>query len=248
MTTIVVLADPPVEGCHPRLLPDSFPAEKQRDLYRAVLADVCGVVQHGGADLLVNYPDPETVPEGVDPEGSLRDLLDSALPEPDEARYEVQVGESYAGRVGNAVTHLLDSEGELTAGVAEPTALFLRREHVGSMAMQLRSNDVVLGPAPDGRISLAAFGEPIDFTDAFAYPAVETLTERATAADLDVSFLPMTPVLDGPEDLPTVLSLLRARIRAGSLVPRRTAELVVEWDLSVGDAGSDPEYPPDPED
>ena len=241
MTTIAVLADPPAEGCHPRLLPDSFPARKQRDLYRAVLADVCGVIQHGGADLLVNYPDPETVPEGVDPEGSLREHLDSTLPEPEEARYEVQVGESYAGRVGNALTHLLDAEGELTVGVAEPTALFLRREHVGSMAMQLRSNDVVLGPAPEGRVALAAFGEAIDFTDAFAPPAVETLTERATAADLGVSFLPMTPVLDGPDDLPTVLSLLRARIRAGSLVPGRTAELIADWDLSVADIDGDPE-------
>lgn len=235
MTTIAVLADPPVEGCVPTLLPDSFAPEKQVALYRAVLADVCQTIQRGEADLLVNYRQQEAVPDGVDPERSLRSLLDEELADPGTVRYEVQVGESYAGRVGNTLTHLLETEGEHTVAVAEPTALFLRREHIGTMAMQLRSNDVVLGPAPDGRVYFAAFGEPIDFTDVFAPPAVETLTERCTDAGLEVSFLPMTPVLEDPADLQSVVSLLRARMYAGSLVPKRTATLVADWDLSVSD-------------
>lgn len=235
MTTIAVLADPPVEGCVPTLLPDSFAPEKQVALYRAVLADVCDTIQRGGADLLVNYRQPAAVPDGVEPESALRSLLEEELADPGTVRYEVQVGESYAGRVGNTLTHLLETEEKRTVAVAEPTALFLRREHIGTMAMQLRSNDVVLGPAPDGRVYFAAFGEPIDFTDVFASPAIETLAERCTDAGLGVSFLPMTPVLEGPADLQSVVSLLRARIYAGGLVPKRTATLVADWDLSVSD-------------
>lgn len=235
MTTIAVLADPPVEECVPTVLPDSFAIETQVALYRAMLADVCETIQRGEANLLVNYPQPETVPDGVDPESSLRSLLEEESSDSGAIRYEVQVGESYAGRVGNTLTHLLETEDEPTVAVTDPTALFLRREHIGTMAMQLRTDDVVFGPAPDGRVYFAAFADPIDFTDAFADPAIETLTERATDAELDVSFLPMTPLLERPSDLPTAVSLLRARIRAGSLVPSRTAKLVAEWDLSVED-------------
>jgi len=237
MTTIAVLAEPPVEQCAPAVLPEEFSTDDQVALYRALVADVCDSVQHGGADLLVNYRQPEAVPDGVDPEASLRELLDEELTDPGDVRYEVQVGESYSGRVGNTLTHLLESEGEPTSAVIEPTAAFMRREHIGQSAMQLRSSDVVLGPAPDGRVYFAAFGEPIDFTDSYAPPAVETLTERSVDAGLDVSFLPMTPVVEGPDDLPTALSYLRARNRAEKLVPPRTTALVEEWGLSVGSDG-----------
>lgn len=231
MTTIAVLASPPVEGCVPQLLPANFDSERNRALYRSALVDVCETVQHGEADLLVNYPDPDTVPEGVDPEQQLRELLDAELTDPDAVRYEVQVGESEAGRVGNTLTHLLDQEEQPTAGVVEPTTSLLRREHIGTTAMQLRTSDVVLGPAPDGRLWFAAFTEPIDFTDAYAEPAVETFTERAVDAGLEVSYLPLLPRLD--TDLGTAISLIRARIRAGVLVPKRTASLLAEWELTA---------------
>jgi hypothetical protein len=67
MTTVVVLADPPVEECVPTLLPESADPERNVALYRAMLADVCATIQHGEADVLINYRDPETVPDGVDP-------------------------------------------------------------------------------------------------------------------------------------------------------------------------------------
>lgn len=233
MTTIVVLADPPVPECAPSVLPDSFDAETQLELYRAMLADVCATIQHGEAELLVNYPREDAVPDDVDAEKSLRELLAGELEEPDEVRYEVQVGETYDGRVGNALTHLLETEEQPTAGIVEPTAIFLRREHIGTTAMQLRTNDVVLGPAPGGKVAFAAFREPIDFSEAYATPAIETMTERAMDADLDVSFLPMTPLFESAADIETAVSLLRARIRAGAIVPNRTAQLVTELDLSA---------------
>ncbi len=221
MTTIAVLAEPPVEECVPTVLPDSEPAA-QVALYRAMVADVCDAIQHGEGNLLVNYRQPDAVPDGVDPEQLLRELLDEELSEPEAVRYEPQVGESYSGRIGNTLTHLLDTEKKPTVAVTEPTAIFMRREHIGAAAMQLRSSDVVLGPAPGGRLYFAAFREPIDFKDAFAPPAVETVTERATSGGLDVSFLAMTPLLAETEDIETAVSYLRARKSAGRLVPQRT--------------------------
>ena len=229
MTTVVVLAAPPVPECVPTLIETD--AERNCALYRAMLADVCATIQHGEADLLINYADPETVPDGVDPEASVRDLLAAELEDPNDVRYEAQAGSDEASKIGNAVTHLLDTEGIPTAAFAKPTALFLRREHIGTTAMQLRTSDVVIGPSTAGRIAFAAFGAPVDFTDAFAPPAVETLTERARDAGLDVSFLPTTPLWESPSDRQTALATLRARLRAGALVPDRTAELVADWDL-----------------
>ncbi len=231
MTTIAVLAEPPVEECVPTVLPDREQSE-QLTLYRAMLADVCDAIQHGEGNLLVNYRQKSAVPDGVDSKQSLKTLLNEELTEPDEVRYERQVGETYSGRVGNTLTHLLETEEKPTVAVAKPTAVFLRREHIGTAAMQLRTSEVVLGPAPGGRLTFAAFREPIDFTDAFAPPAVETVTERATGEGLDVSFLAMTPLLAEPEDLPTALSLLRARRQAGRLVPQRTAAVIEDLDIS----------------
>lgn len=231
MTTVVVLADPPVEQCVPALLPSGLDAGTDSELYGALLADLCTAVQHGEADLLINHPPEEEVPAGVDPVESIRQRITESVPEPDEVRYERQVGESDAARVGNSLTHLLETEDEPTVAVAAPTALFLRREHIGNAAMQLRSHEVVLGPAPGGRIYFAGFREPIDFADAFAQPAVQTLTERSRRADHSISFLPMTPVFESQDDFETVISLLRARERAGRLVPAETVTLVEQWGL-----------------
>ena len=232
MTTVVVLAAPPVPECVPTLLPEAD-AERNCALYRAMLADVCATIQHGEADLLINYADPDTVPDGVDPEEPVRELLAAELDDPNAVRYEVQAGSDDASRIGNAITHLLDTEGIPTAAFARPSALFLRREHIGTTAMQLRTSDVVIGPSTEGRIAFAAFGAPVDFTDVFEPPAVETLTERARSADRDVSFLPMTSLWERPSDRQTVLATLRARVRAGVLIPTRTAELVADWDVSA---------------
>jgi len=237
MTTIAVLADPPVEGLVFSDLGMLDPAEATT-LYGAMLADVCRTVQHGGADLLVNYRPAEQVPGDVDPEAAVRETLAGVLPSPEEARYEVQVGESRAGRVGNTLTHLLEREGEETVGVVEPTAPFFRREHVGTAAMKLRTSSVVLGPATDGRVYFAGFAEPVDFADAYATPAVETLTDRGLGADLEVDFLPMTPLVEQPGDLATAVSLLRARERAGRNLPSRTAAVVDDLELAVAADGS----------
>jgi 2-phospho-L-lactate guanylyltransferase (CobY/MobA/RfbA family) len=234
MTTVVVLADAPGDTAPlSAFVPDTLSAPEARALSRAMLADICETIQDGEADLLVNYPERD---EG-DTETALRAFLDGELSEAAEVRYEAQVGTGRAARVGNALTHLLTEEHEASVAVVEPTAVFVRREHVGSAAMKLRTSDVVVGPAPGGRVTFAGFREPVDFADIYSPPAVETVTRRALDAGLDVDFLPMTPLLATPADLSTVVSVLSARREAGRLVPSRTAGLFEEWGLTVGADG-----------
>lgn len=238
MTTVVVLAEPPIEGEHlPALQPDPLSPAEATALYRAMLVDICSMVQKGEADLLVNYPNPEGDASTGDPESAIRELLEPELPEPAEVRFEVQVGETKSGRIGNALTHLLDSEGARTVAVVEPTAPLLRREHIGNAAMKVRSSEVVLGPSTDGRIYLAMFEKAIDFENAFSEQAVETLTERGHDAGVDVDFLPMLPRIEGQDDLATAVSLVRARRAAGRLVPPRTTALFEKWGLKVNAEG-----------
>jgi len=234
MTTVAVLADPPVEGfVLPELSNGPLDESEATALYTAMLTDVCRAVEASGAELLVNYRDAEQVPDGVDPESAVREPLDAALDAPDQARYEVQVGSSLSARVGNTVTHLLEREGVKTAAAVEPTAGLLTRQLVDSAAMKLRSSGVVLGPSTDGRVYYGGFAEAVDFEAAYTTPAVQTLTDRAMDADLGVDFLPTTPIVQTPADLRTVVPLLRARHRAERVVPPRTTTLINEFGLRV---------------
>ncbi len=224
MTTLVVLAGDTHED-------ESFAgvlsSTESGHLREAMLADVCELVQHGEADLLVNYADGS--------KAQIKELLDSELNNPDAVRYEPQVGSSRSARIGNALTHLIEQEGAATVGVVDPTAVFLRREHIGTLAMKLRMSDVVVGPAPDGRLTLVGMTKPFDFTDVYNPPALETVTERATGEQLDVDFLAMTPLVDSVADLRTAIPLLNARHRAGRAVPVRTTARIEQWGLAVSD-------------
>ena len=239
MATLVVLADPPVEGVVLSDIVESTPvtAPEATRLYKAMLTDVCRGVQASSGDLLVNYRPAAQVPADVDPETSLREVLDDALEAPEDARYEVQVGETFAGRVGNTATHLLEEEAEDSIAVFGPTVPFLGRQQIGSAAMKIRSSDVVLGPTTDGRVYYAGFTDVMDFENAYETPAVETLTEHAQDADLDVDFLPMGPVVETGRDLADVVAQIRARLRAGRNVPLETASAVTDLGLYTEEDG-----------
>ena len=227
MTTIVVATDAPadaLDGLCPPLETDEAHA-----LYEAMFVDACETVQHGEADLLVNHPDGTRE--------HLQTLLNEELPRADEVRFEPQVGSSQAAVVGNALTHLLDREDERMVAAMEPTAPFLRREHIGTTAMKLRKSDVVLGPAPAGRLTFVGLTQSLDFTDIYESPALETATRRAVEAGHEVDFLPMTPRVDTERDLTTALSLLTARQMAGRLVPPRTTAVLTSLDLTVESDG-----------
>ncbi|WP_247008905.1 hypothetical protein [Halorientalis litorea] len=234
MTTVAVLADPPRDGLVLPGLTDSTPLSttETTDLYTAMLRDVCRAVEDSGGELLVNYRAADDTDEDA-AESELRDALRPALGAPDDARFEVQVGSSFAARAGNTVTHLLEEEGVKTAAVVEPTAPFLARQVVDNAAMKFRRSEAVLGPAPNGRVYYAGFAEPIDFTDAFAPPAVGTLTDRAADAGLDVDFLEMRPVVETAADLAETVALLSARERADSNRPAYTTEFLLNLGVDV---------------
>jgi len=179
-----------------------------------------------------------SVDDPVDPEAELRELLVDVLARVEEiddvasdVRFEVQVGSTETARIGNAVTHLLEAEDVASAAVLRPTAPLLDRTVIDGTAMKLRRDEVVVGPAPGGRVYYAGFTEPIDFADALAGPAVETLAGRGADAGLGVAFEAMQPLLETPDDLRTTLPLLRARQRANQPVPAATAAVLDRVDL-----------------
>lgn len=245
MTTVAVLVDPPRPGLVLDALPESTPLSdgEAAELYGALCRDVCRAVEASGGELLVNYRPDDSLPDEFASEKSaeaeVRAMVRPGLESPDDTRFEVQVGETLAGRIGNTVTHLLEQEGVATAAAVEPTAAFLSRQVVDNAAMKLRRHDVVLGPAPDGRVYYAGFGERVDFEGAYDAPAIETLTERGVDADLSVDFLEMQPVIETGSDLVTALTQLRARERAGRIRPDNVTAYLDEIGLTVrqGDDG-----------
>ena len=247
MTTVAVLADPPREGLVLPALVGSTPlstADAAR-LYTAALSDVLGAIEASGGNLLVNYRAEDALPEDhrtgetgdeePDAESEVRAVARAALSDPDEARYEVQVGETFAGRAGNTATHLLTREGVESVAIVTGAAAFLGRTEIDSAAMKLRGSEVVLGPAVGGDVYYAGFTDPIDFAAAYRPPALETLTDRALAADLGVDFLPTFPTLDTPVGLRDAVTLCRARERAGRIVPAHTAACIEDLGLLVRD-------------
>jgi hypothetical protein len=241
MSVIVVPAAPPRAGLVLPELVETSPlsAAEAADLYAAMLGDVCVAAERSGGDLLVNYlPDDELPEEYVgekSAEAAVRGTVNAALEDPDVARFETQVGSDHSARVGNSVTHLLSEEDVNTVQVVEPTAPTAGRTVIDSTAMKLRRRDVVLGPAARGRVYLAAFGEPIDFADAYTPPAVETLTDRGLDAGLDVDFVESAPLVETGTDMRSLVSLLRARQAADRNVPPGTMAVLDDLGAVVVD-------------
>lgn len=239
MTTIAVLTDPPREGLVLDRLVETSPLSpaEARDLYAAFFRDVIRAVETSGGELLVNYRPEDLLPDdhrtGTDPEAELRALAKPALSDLDEARFERQVGSTFAARAGNTATHLLEREGVRSVAVVEPTVPMLTRKEIDSAAMKLRSNEVVLGPSDRGRVYYAGFTATLDFADAYTPPPLATLSHRATDADHDVAFLPHLPTVETGDDLVTLLAEIEARRTAGRVVPPFTAEAIDDLGLRI---------------
>jgi glycosyltransferase A (GT-A) superfamily protein (DUF2064 family) len=248
MTVVAVTVDPPREGLVLPRLSETSPLSEQEvvSLYRAMVADAFEAAVTSGGDLLVNYrpddqlPD-EHVPEDANAEAEVRELLAESLDDEavEAARVEVQVGSSKAARVGNTVTHLLEREDVNSVTVLEPDAPLFRRKELDSAAMKLRRSPAVLGPAQGGDVYFAGFSDPIDFTDAFETPAVESLTASAQDAGYDVDFLSQQTRIRTGEDLRTLVPVIRARRAANRLVPAHTMARIEELGLRVEEADGD---------
>ncbi|MFB6196287.1 MAG: hypothetical protein ABEI80_08950 [Haloplanus sp.] len=239
MTTIAVLVDPPREGLVATDLAATSPLGRAEaaECYAAMVRDVLVAIERSGGELLVNYRPDDRLPDehvtDTAAEAAVRALAASALDDPNAARFEPQVGSTFAARAGNTVTHLLREEGVTSAAVVEGSAAFLTRPLIDNAAMKLRRSAVVLGPSTGGRTYYAGFTDPIDFDGAFATPELETLTARGRDAGHEVDFLPVRPVIETGADLLDVLPLLNARVEAERIVPAHTAAFLDETGLRV---------------
>ena len=174
MTTIAVLVDPPRPGLVFPDLAETTPLSPEQcgDLYAAMTRDVVRTVATSGGDLLVNFRADDSLPESHrrgegTAEAEVREVVSSVV---EDARFERQVGETFAGRAGNTASHLLDAEEVQSVGILTPEAVFTARQQVDAAAMKIRTTETVLGPTTDGRVYYAAFREEIDFQDAYAHP------------------------------------------------------------------------------
>lgn len=237
MTIHALLADPPRPAIAlPELVGPGLLSEREAaDLAAAMIRDTMRSVTRSGGELLVNYRDSEDLPPG-DADGSatsaLRELAAAAVPDPDAVRYEVQVGSSFAARGGNTATHLLEEEDANSVAILRPSSPTLSRSTLDSAAMKLRRNEVVIGPAPGGRVAYLGLTEPIDFEGLYKPPAVTTIARRAADAGFSVDFLPMHLVVETASDLASLQALLSARRVAGRSVPEATVSTLDELDLA----------------
>jgi glycosyltransferase A (GT-A) superfamily protein (DUF2064 family) len=241
MTVIAVLALPPREGLVLPELPETSPLSSTAatDLYAAMLADTFRAVERSGADLLINYPEADQLPEAhrtdTDPVAELRALVADSVDDTDAVRFEPQVGSSFSARAGNTATHLLREEEAASVAIVRGTAPLLSRTLIDEAAMKLRTNEAVLGPTTEGRTYYAGFTEPIDFSEAFTGIELQRLADRAADADLETEFLPPSPIVETGDDLRTLVAQLRARVTAERVVPERTATFVHDHGLVVVD-------------
>jgi hypothetical protein len=245
VTTLVVPADPPRPGLVlPGLAADAPLSEAEAArLYEACLRDAVAAADAAGGDLVVTYPSADRVApadDGTTPEAAVRAAVTPALAAPGDVRFEVQVGSTPSARLGNVVSHLVREEGATSVGYLPPTAYHTPRTVVDGASMKSRSSGVVLGPAPDGRVHYAAFATAdLDFADALAAPALDTLAARATDADVAVDFVESRPRLDRAADLPTLLATVSARRRAGRSVPAHVARAVDDLGLALAAEGDE---------
>jgi hypothetical protein len=246
VTVVAVMLDPPRDGLVLPDLPASSPLSvaDATGLYRAMATDVLRAVEASGGDLLVNYRPDDLLPAEFQNEESaeaeVRALAAAALDDPDDARFEVQVGSTPSARVGNTITHLVEREGATSAAALRPDAPLVTRKEIDGAAMKLRRSEVVLGPSERGRVYYAGFADTIDFTDALATPTIETLVDAARDADLAADFLAQHTRVRTGDDLATVAALVRARQRADRITPTATADYLDDLGIHVSDDDGEP--------
>lgn len=240
---VVLPVDPPWRECVPTWfdVPAELTDADLTALYEAAVTDVIRTVAESGGKPLVNYRDAETLPAVDRPdeaEAACRALVADAVGDTDAVRFERQVGSTVSARVGNTVTHLLETEEAGIVGVLDPLAPLVRRSDVDGAAMTARRTDVVLGSDGAGDVYLSVFADPIDFEDAYESPALSTLAERARAADRSIGFSPIVPRIATEAGLAATVATIDARRAAETPVPEATAAVIEERDIETPDGVS----------
>ena len=229
MTTVVLVADEPAEGvaCGDLVAETDLTPADGLALYRAMLGDTMATLARSTIDILVNYP------EGSEDE--LRAIAAEAMPADrfEDVRFEPQVGSDFSAIAGNAITHLIRDEDRQSAAALRPCTPRLARSIVDEAILNLRRDEVMLGPADRGQVYLAGFAEPIDFAGVFAENPIEEVTRRSRAADLSVGFVRHRTLLSSAEDLETVRRRIAADHLAGKPVPERLWTVLQERGLGV---------------
>ncbi len=244
MTTVVLLADAPVEGvaCQDLVADTALTPADGLAIYEALVADTLATMERSTIDMVVNYQPAEAVPDeadGPDPETRLREIAGSVMT-PDrfeDLRFEPQVGSDDSAVVGNAITHLVRDEGVQSAAMLRPCLPRVTRSILDEGALKLRRSDVVLGPAPDGEIYYAGFGELIDFESVLEDRPIETITMRAAADDLDVDFLRNRALVSDARTFASAVARINADALAGKPVPEHFWETLQDREIEVGDDG-----------
>jgi 2-phospho-L-lactate guanylyltransferase (CobY/MobA/RfbA family) len=241
MTTVLVLADPPGPWALPGLSDVLDEAGRTR-LATAFLQDACRAGAAAAGEWLVAVRDGEAVEHDTEAASeAVRDALDTVdAVDASAVRIERQVGSTPSARLGNAVTHLLEEEDASSVLALWPGAPLLGRADIDGAAMKLRQRSVVLAPATRGRLTLAGFSQPIDFTDALASPPLSTVVDRASDAGLEVDFVPDQIRVDTHADLTSLVVAIRARRRAERIVPPHTVQALSELGLRLTVEGTTP--------
>ena len=238
MTTVVVPATPPAPDRALPGLEGALSPEERVELATAMLKDVLRAVDESGGDLLLNYPPADRSPaqteEGTAPEDRLRDIAETALGS--VPRMEVQVGETPRARIGNAITHLLESEGVQSAAAVSSVAPLLDRTAIDTAAMRLRSAKMVLGPTPSGGVFYVGMREPVDF-GSVEPPEFGGYARAGRAAGFGIDRIPTSPIVRTERDLAQVIAMLEGLRAMDHHVPPHTAGWIDRNGLTVSADG-----------
>lgn len=239
MTVFAVLLDPPRPGLVLQDVSKTSPLnpEEAATLYAAMAKDTVRAVAESGGELLVNYRTEADIPEqyrtGTPVKEEIKSLVSQAIDDPDIARFEKQVGSTFASRVGNTVTHLLTEEAADSVGVLDGKSPTLVRQTLDSAAMKIRHHNAVIAPGINGDWSFLAFTELIDFTNIFEPPALVTIVNAIVEEDYSVDFLPIHPHVTDETNLIMLVTLMQARAAANKITPPFTRDALDRFDLHL---------------
>lgn len=232
MTVHALVADPPRPGLALSTLVSAgvLETDAAATLAGAMLQDAAVGAVNSGGELLVNHPTDEQLPanHGADPApvDELRELLAGVVGDLESVRFEPQVGATRAARIENTVGHLLDEEGVTSVAVLDGRAPTLDRTGLDGAAMKLRRSEVVVAPAPGGRVAYLGLTERLDLADLELPFELTAIVDRAIGSGYDVDFLPVHPRVDDEAGLETLTGLVAARRTARRRVPERTAAVL----------------------